>query len=376
MKQRERLWGLMRAPRLVWDVLLRGRYEFSYDQMPMSVRGMSLAKRLNLAWAGANLVQRRLQPWSWPLHMQTELTSFCNLKCPVCPTGAGTLSRPAQSLDVDLFGRLMDEVGPYLLTLSLWGWGEPLLHPRLAEILRIASRYPVVTLLSTNGQNLMNPKVIDALSFSPPAHLIVAIDGLSDATNSQYRVGARLDQILAGVRRLAQIKQERCQAVPVLQMRYIVMRHNQHELPHLRDFARHNGFDLLTIRTLVLADSAEQKHRELVPDLEEFRAYEYAGDERVRRKDFVCQEPFWFPTVYADGTVVACDQDCKAQLPFGRLSKEVSFADVWHGEQAANARRVIRDVPASLSFCRNCPFADRQGAACSIQSFKVKQGDA
>jgi len=366
----------MRAPRLGWDVLLRGSYDFTYDQMPMSVRSMSLAKRLNLVRAGANLVHRRLQPWSWPLHMQAELTSFCNLKCPVCPTGAGTLSRPAQTLDVDLFARLMDEVGPYLLTLSLWGWGEPLLHPHLAEILRIAGSHPVVTLLSTNGQNLMNQKVIDALISSPPAYLIVSIDGLSDETNSQYRVGARLDPILTGVRRLAQIKQERRLDLPVLHMRYIVMKHNQHELPHLRDFAQHNDFDLLTIRTLVLADSAEQKHHELMPDLEEFRAYEYAGEERVRRNDFVCQEPFWFPTVYADGTVVACDQDFNAQLPFGTLSKEVSFAELWRSERAANVRRTIRDEPASLSFCRNCPFADRPCEACSVQSFDLKRDAA
>ena len=375
MKQWQRLQGLMRAPRLAWDVLLRGRYDFSYDQMPMSVRGMSLAKRLNLFRAGANLVHRRLQPWSWPLHMQAELTSFCNLKCPVCPTGAGTLSRPAQALDVDLFTRLMDEVGPYLLTLSLWGWGEPLLHPRLAEILRIAGSHPVVTLLSTNGQNLMNQKVIDALISSPPVYLIVSIDGLSDATNSQYRVGARLDRILAGVRRLAQIKQERRLDLPVLYMRYIVMKHNQHELPQLQDFAQHNGFDLLTIRTLVLADSAEQQHRELAPDLEEFRAYEYAGDQRVRRNDFVCQQPFWFPTVYADGAVVACEQDCNAQLPFGMLSEGVSFAEIWRSERAAKVRRIIRDAPASLNFCRNCPYADHPGEAFSIQRFDLKQSE-
>lgn len=357
-------------------MLVRGRYDFIYDQIPMSVQGMSLAKRLNLFRAGANLVHRRLQPWSWPLHMQAELTNFCNLKCPVCPTGASTLSRPAQSLDVALFARLMEDVGPYLLTLSLWGWGEPLLHPRLAEILRIAGRYPVVTLLSTNGQNLMNRKVIDALVQHPPTQLIVAIDGLTDETNSQYRVGAKLSRALTGVRRLAQIKQEQHLDLPVLHMRYIVMKHNQHELPHLQDFARENGFELLTIRTLVLVGSTEQKHQELIPDREEFKAYDYAGGQRVRRNDFICQQPFWFPGIYADGTVVACDQDSNAQLPFGVLSEKISFADLWRSERATIVRRMIRDTPASFDFCRNCPFAYRTGEACSIQRFDLKQSEA
>ena len=41
----------------------------------------------------------------------------------------------------------MDEVGPYLLTASLWVWGKSLLHPGLHETLRIARRHPVLTLL-------------------------------------------------------------------------------------------------------------------------------------------------------------------------------------------------------------------------------------
>ena len=78
------------------------------------------------------------QPWSWPVHMQIELTNYCNLKCPVCPTGIGAINRKPLAMDVSLFEQLMDEVGQYLLTLSLWGWGESILHPQLAKILRIA----------------------------------------------------------------------------------------------------------------------------------------------------------------------------------------------------------------------------------------------
>ena len=56
MTFRERTRGLVRAPKLVWDVLARGRYAFQYDQMPMLADRMSAAKRLNLFRAGANLL--------------------------------------------------------------------------------------------------------------------------------------------------------------------------------------------------------------------------------------------------------------------------------------------------------------------------------
>jgi hypothetical protein len=41
--------------------------------------------------------------------------------------------------------------------------------------------------ISTNGQNLNNPDIIDVLIDYPPTHLIVAVDGLTDETLSTFR---------------------------------------------------------------------------------------------------------------------------------------------------------------------------------------------
>jgi len=369
MKRQKRNKILMRSPKLIWNLLARGRYDFTYDLMPIEVRRMSMAKRLNLLKAGVNLLWRRTTPWNWPFNMQIELTNFCNLKCPVCPIGAGTLNRRPTAMSLDLFEQLMDQAGRYLLTAALFAWGEPLLHPQLAEILRIAARAGIATRLSTNGQNLDNEKITDALLAHPPAYLIVAIDGLSDETNSAYRVGAKLTPILGGVHRLAEAKQRNGLKAPVLHMRYLVMKHNQHELERVREFARSNRFELLTIRTLSTIDSPCDAHRALIPDDDEYRAFRYSKEGRIHRDDFTCDYPFVFPTVLADGTLIACDQDFNAQLPLGVLAKDVSFGDLWFSRQAAEVRRIIRDAPETQSFCRNCPYADRTADACSIQRF-------
>lgn len=370
MRSHERNRSLLQAPRLVWDVLVRGRYAFVYDRIPITVTGMSAAKRLNLCRSGGNLLYRRLRPWAMPLHMQFELTNYCNLRCPVCPTGTRSVKRRAAAMDVGLFERVMNEVGTYLLTASLWAWGEPLLHPRLEEMLRAGRKHPVTLLLSTNGQTLDDERIQTALLRQPPSHLIVAIDGLTDETNSQFRTGARLKPALDGVRRLAELKRQRSQTLPVLHMRYIVMKHNQHELPRVEAFARENGFDLLSLRTLSVIDteSPDKVHGAFVPEGERWRAYAYDGGERVRRDGFICQEPFWFPTLLADGTVVACEQDYNAQQPFGKVSENVSFANVWRSDKAAEVRRIIRDRAKELSFCRNCPYADRAGTDVSVEA--------
>lgn len=367
MKMKDRMKYLFRAPALFWNILVQGQYKFTFDLMPVQMTKMPFSKRINLLKSGLNLVYRRLKPYSMPLFMQIELTNYCNLKCPVCPTGSGELKRRPQSIDPALFERLMKEVGSNLLVLSLWAWGESLLHPKLSDILRIIQKYDAATLLSTNGQNLDDESIIQGLVQNPPTYLIVALDGLTDETNSRFRVGAKLEPALKGVRRIAELKKKKGLIYPILEMRFMILKQNQHEIPLLKDFAKENRFDMLAIRTLSIIDLPEEGHRKLVPDSGDHRAYEYNNKSRLRRKDFICQFGFISPSVYADGTVVACEQDFNAQQPYGIFPKDGSFKEIWYGKRAREIRRILRSMPETFSFCRNCPYADRHVKTCSIE---------
>jgi MoaA/NifB/PqqE/SkfB family radical SAM enzyme len=206
----------------------------------------------------------------------------------------------------------------------------------------------------------------------PPTYLIVAIDGLTDETNTRFRKGARLQPAMDGVRRLAAWKAATGSRYPVLHCRFMIMGHNEHELPRLRDFARAAQFDMVSLRTLSIIDSDEQAHRAFVPKDSAWRAYGYVGGERARREDFVCQRPWTFPAVFADGTVVSCEQDYNASLPFGVLGGDTTFRSLWFGTNAARIRKQIRDTPQDSSFCRNCPYADRETSSCSISGYALR----
>jgi MoaA/NifB/PqqE/SkfB family radical SAM enzyme len=375
MRANERFRGLVKAPGLAWDTLIRGKYGFVYDQMPITATQMSIQKRINLAKAGINLAKRTLTPWGMPLHMQFELTNYCNLKCPVCPTGIGAVERKKQNMTADLFRKIVDQVGPYLLTGSLWAWGEPLLHPEIDHILETASGYPFVKFLSTNGQNLNSERVIQALIHYPPTFLIVALDGLTDETNRRFRKGARLSPALEGVRRIAELKKKLNRTLPVLHMRFMVMKHNEFQVPELERFAREHCFDFLTVRTLSIidTDTPDDIHRHFIPNSREMRAYAYKDGKRIERDDYYCLEPFWFPTVFADGTLVACEQDYNASLSFGKLSDAVSFRDLWYSDVSRKIRRRIRDCPQEVSFCNHCPYRDRDTTDFSIKAYFLNE---
>lgn len=373
MRSWERWQYVARVPRNAWDLTVHGQYHFVFDYMPMVVRRMDWRQRLNTLRAGLNLVHRRLSPWAWPLNMQFELSSVCNLRCPICPVGAGQLSRPGQFMDVDLFERVMAEVGPYLLVAALWAWGEPLLHPEIGRLLAIARHYRSSTLISTNGQNLDQPGVQCALQENPPTYLIVALDGLTDETNAVYRKGARLAPALAGVRALADWKRRSGARLPILQMRLLAMRHNEHEIPRLCQFGADHDFDMVSLRSLSIIDSPDERaHSALLPQAPTLRPYAYQDGRRAHRTDFVCQHAFTFPTLLADGSVVSCEQDYNASRPYGVVTRDTSFSDVWFGAHAREVRKTIREAPASLSFCQNCPFVDRPTSSCSLESHVLR----
>jgi MoaA/NifB/PqqE/SkfB family radical SAM enzyme len=361
VKKHERARALRRITFLLWRLFLCGRYDFVYDQMPISLRDMSWPRRLNLIRSGLNMLHRKARPWSMPLHMQFEFTNYCNLRCPVCPTGSGELTRRKCAMDPQLFRGVMAEVSPYLLTTSLWGWGESLLHPALGDMLRVAADSGVVTFLSTNGQHLNHPSVIESIQAAPPSYLIVAIDGLTDETHSAFRKGAKLEEALSGVRRLAEWKKRCHLRLPILHMRFMVMKHNEHELVDSERFAFDQGFDMLTLRALSIVDSerAVRVHTQLVPDTPQVSAYKYEQGVRIHRSDFICMQPFWFPSLLADGTVVFCEQDFNGTDALGQAGRDVTFQDLWRGKRAAAMRKTIRRHPESRSYCRNCPAWDR-----------------
>jgi len=370
MTPKERAEYLIHAPRLIYQGLFKGQYDFVYDRMPMRVQRMPLSKRWNLVKAGMNLLYRRPHVSNMPVHMQFELTNYCNLHCPVCPTGAQAITRRKMAMDPALFAQVIDETGPYLLTASLWAWGESLLHPQLDQILQASLRHRFISLLSTNGQDLDNERIIGTLIKYPPTCLIVAIDGMTDESNSQFRGGAKLAPALAGVRKLAEEKQRYSLDFPILQMRFIVMKHNEHEVENLDNFARENGFDMLSLRSLSIVDSnfAEKIHGRYIPDQAAWRAYKYKEGKRERTESYICQQPFLFPTMFVDGTLVACEQDYNAQLSMGVISQDATFGRLWFGKEASRIRRMIRDNPQDFSFCINCPYWDRESTGCSVEA--------
>jgi MoaA/NifB/PqqE/SkfB family radical SAM enzyme len=77
---------------------------------------------------------------SYPYYLVIDPTNICNLKCPLCPTWQDVKARPKGKMDKTFFYKLLEEVGPYLFTLNLCNWGEPLLNPDFPALISCAMK--------------------------------------------------------------------------------------------------------------------------------------------------------------------------------------------------------------------------------------------
>ena len=86
----------------------------------------------------------------YPEEIQVEITNACNLTCAMCPHSFGSM--PQQDFSLDLFLEMVNR-NPAPRRLVLTGWGEPLLHPALFEMVSLVNRqWPSTDVrFTTNG---------------------------------------------------------------------------------------------------------------------------------------------------------------------------------------------------------------------------------
>jgi MoaA/NifB/PqqE/SkfB family radical SAM enzyme len=276
-----------------------------------------------------------------PRMLMIEPTNECNLHCPLCPTGAGTLGRPRGYLPFELYEHILAELDGALERLLLYNYGEPFLHPRIFDMIALARRAEVHTRISTNGLVFMRGGHADDLIASGLNHLRVSLDGATEETYSTYRVGGHLAPILEGVSLLQQRKRELGRTKPVVELQFIAMRHNEHELEAVRRLARELG-TWLRVKTVGLGDVNREPGRQAwLPHDVSLRRYqecdgglELADDGRSR---FLCDHPWQRLVINWDGLVIPCCYDRHGDQAFGQ----------------AGAGRAVRS-PSPPAICQRC----------------------
>lgn len=297
--------------------------------------------------------------WGLPISVAFEPTTSCNLRCPECPSGLRAFTRPTGMLENDFFRRTIDDIHRELLYLIFYFQGEPYLNPSFLEMVRYASGKGIYTATSTNAHYLSSEMARKTVE-SGLDRLIVSIDGTTQETYQQYRVGGRLDKVVAGAREVVEWKRRLGSRTPFVIFQFLVVRPNEHQIDEVRRLGREVGVDAVWLKTAQVYDYATDPNG-LIPNDERYSRYRKRRDgSRVPKNKLLnhCWKLWHANVITWDGLVVPCCFDKDAQHRLGSL-KDRSFREVWRNGEYTRFRSELMKGRKNIDICSNCSEGTR-----------------
>ncbi|WP_028544435.1 radical SAM/SPASM domain-containing protein [Paenibacillus taiwanensis] len=281
-----------------------------------------------------------------------EITSVCNLACTFCPP----TERKANFIKLDTFQHILDQIKPHTDYIYLHVKGEPLLHPKLDELLDASHEKGFKVNITTNGtlirknrQKLLGKPALRQMNFS-----LHSFDG---HIGSEDRDGY-LKEILSFVREAEQ----------------------------------HNvifSFRLWNLDQDNVTNQVKNRNRETLQILEQEFNLDYKIEEKVVRGSglkiannvYLNQDhEFEWPSLSApeddgkgfchalrsqaailvDGTVVPCCLDGEGVIKLGNVHDD-PFSEIVESERANNLFYGFSRREAVEELCRKCGYRKRFG---------------
>lgn len=282
-----------------------------------------------------------------------EITSVCNLACTFCPQ----TSRKANFIKLDTFNHILDQIKPHTNHIYLHVKGEPLLHPKIDELLDASHAKGFKVNITTNGTliNKAKPKILGKPALRQMNFSLHSFDGHEGSTNR--------DEYLANI------------------------------LSFVREVVEHNviiSFRLWNLDQDNATNLEKSRNRETLAMLEKEFNLDYRIEEKVvpgsgvkiADRVYLNQDhEFQWPSLQApeddgkgfchalrsqaavlvDGTVVPCCLDGEGVINLGNIHSS-PFSEIVESERANNLFYGFSRREAVEELCRKCGYRQRFGA--------------
>lgn len=361
--------------------------------------GCSFTDLWNLHPRGNYFIARggdRIPP---PRHINLTLTNKCNLRCEICGSQK-TLDKaktPRSHMAFATFEQIAEAVFPFLFMVELNSLGDPLLYPRIEQVLETVARHQCALRVQHNGTRLTDLMIEHLVAGHGTISLSIdAVGPLFD----QVRRNAVWEKVEPGVKKLIARRDPRRTSVvfystitqrTVSSLLDIVRWAQAHEVDSIvfhdyqitegsserrsdnseRERQFENIFSFLTKANSALRVAYDSRtiypgrlyaQREAGPSPIKAKHagtphhyYPMEADHTEAHPEYLCLVPWGNLAVDIEGQLSAC---CRStQFPFGGITNVESFADIWFGENFQKLRNSLRREPLGplpLPACDSC----------------------
>lgn len=169
-----------------------------------------------------------------------DVLGSCNLRCPSCPVGnSRDVKLPTGFMDPPLLAAIIAKAKSEcdVSGVGLYNWTEPILHPRLPELIRIVESNGLPCYLSSNLNQMRN---IDAVLAENPHGFRISLSGFTQAAYGYTHRGGDIEHVKRNMVELADARkrQKATTSIHVLYHRY---KHNLADEAPMRQFAHSLG---------------------------------------------------------------------------------------------------------------------------------------
>jgi len=276
----------------------------------------------------------------FPKKVQIEVTNICNARCVMCPLK--DMKRKTGYMDFVLFKKIIDETSKYKLRrLILHVMGEPLLHPRIFEMIKyIKKKNPNQKVEFSTNASLLTKEITKEVIDSGLDIINLSIDATSKETYEKVRVGLNYKETMENIYSFLDTVGASRKQKPLAKIQLIMLPENKDEWSKFekkwRDYA--NGKSYIDLYIKEMGDWAGYLNKE----------------KDISKKLFLkisCDAPFDSLDILWDGKVSFCCWDYDGKLVVGNV-KEKTLKDIWNSEEINKFRkRFVKNNYKGIPLC-------------------------
>lgn len=263
------------------------------------------------------------------------------------------------------------------MRVHLQGWGEPFLHPRFLDMVRLARRADCLVSTTTCGL-VMNEKLAAAIVDSGIDILAFSLTGTSVQSNNAARAGVQFDQVLENIKLLQNIRKKKMGVHLEVHFAYLMLAGAVDEVRLLPKLMRETGVHAAVVSTLDYIAEPEWEKEAFLPHetnkiakaravLEETAqaarqeglSLYYSLPQTAPRQECL-ENPARSVYVDAEGNLSPCiyvnlpvDENQPERRVFGNVQRDDPLA-VLQGPEFVNFRAALAS-PSPDTPCINCP---------------------
>ncbi len=316
------------------------------------------------------LKERPLIMKSAPPSAEIELTNRCNLACVQCLRSLGLKPYTLGDMSFDTYKIILAQF-PYLMNLSLNGFGEPTMHKQFCEVVEYTRKErPWCKIgIYSNGM-LIDENKAEQLIHCGLTELNISIDAATSDTYKRVRRGGKLEVVHENIKRLVEIKKQSKLDLPLIGINFVMLNENEGELVPFIEQAAEFGVDFINCITYASYNWGFQNRRTPENYKHELDAAAKRMEELdVRCKSFPSDDISWTSAenqfdcdffwgqdlrITHEGEItLGCCSPFKETFSYGNILKQ-PFKKIWNNELFKKNREMGRAHTPPNNTCLSC----------------------